>query len=253
MPIRYTKEILPLLKAAGYNTTRLRRERILSESTIQALRDGKVVSTDNLSRIVLCSIASQATFWSTQKMMPDKGDKMASTEAQKRAVKKAQAKCDAIMLRPPKEEARRSAPLPLLLGKVPSSMSYRRLGSAWSGSRGVIPGFSRSGRCYRLSTESWKSPCVDEAAAHPDKDPAPGLILPDFLRGHIRRLNALGAHPLFLSLHVDLRPALPGGEHPLALQLGQEGLDGGHQDALIVVGVGVPATYWSWMVVRRYR
>ena len=37
-------------------------------------------------------------------MMPDKGDKMASTEAQKRAVKKAQAKCDAIMLRPPKEE-----------------------------------------------------------------------------------------------------------------------------------------------------
>ena len=53
---------------------------------------------------VLCSIASQATFWSTQKMMPDKGDKMASTEAQKRAVKKAQAKCDAIMLRPPKEE-----------------------------------------------------------------------------------------------------------------------------------------------------
>ena len=51
MPIRYTKEILPLLKAAGYNTTRVRRERILSESTIQALRDGKVVSTDNLSRI----------------------------------------------------------------------------------------------------------------------------------------------------------------------------------------------------------
>ena len=37
-------------------------------------------------------------------MMPDKGDKMASTEAQKRAVKKAQAKCDAIMLRPPKED-----------------------------------------------------------------------------------------------------------------------------------------------------
>lgn len=29
---------------------------------------------------------------------------MASTDAQKRAVKKAQSKCDAIMLRPPKEE-----------------------------------------------------------------------------------------------------------------------------------------------------
>ena len=54
MPIRNTKEILPLLKAAGYNTTRLRREKILSESTIQALRDGKVVSIDNISRI--CSM-----------------------------------------------------------------------------------------------------------------------------------------------------------------------------------------------------
>lgn len=32
------------------------------------------------------------------------GDIMASTDAQKRAVKKAQSKCDAIMLRPPKEE-----------------------------------------------------------------------------------------------------------------------------------------------------
>lgn len=32
------------------------------------------------------------------------GDIVASTEAQKRAVKKAQSKCDAIMLRPPKEE-----------------------------------------------------------------------------------------------------------------------------------------------------
>lgn len=51
MPIRYTKEILPLLKAAGYNTTKLRREKILSESTIQALRNGKVVSIDNISRI----------------------------------------------------------------------------------------------------------------------------------------------------------------------------------------------------------
>lgn len=51
MPIRYTKEILPLLKAAGYNTTKLRREKMLSESTIQALRDGKVVSIDNISRI----------------------------------------------------------------------------------------------------------------------------------------------------------------------------------------------------------
>ena len=51
MPIRYKLEILPLLKAAGYNTTKLRREKLLSESTIQALRCGKMVSVDNISRI----------------------------------------------------------------------------------------------------------------------------------------------------------------------------------------------------------
>ena len=54
MPIKYRAKILPMLKAAGYNTTRLRREKILSESTIQALRCDKVVSVDNLSRI--CAI-----------------------------------------------------------------------------------------------------------------------------------------------------------------------------------------------------
>lgn len=54
MPIQYKTEILPLLKDVGYNTTRLRREKVLSESTIQALRTGRVVSIDNLSRI--CSM-----------------------------------------------------------------------------------------------------------------------------------------------------------------------------------------------------
>lgn len=54
MPIQYKTEILPLLKNVGYNTTRLRREKALSESTIQALRTGRVVSIDNLSRI--CSM-----------------------------------------------------------------------------------------------------------------------------------------------------------------------------------------------------
>lgn len=54
MPIQYKTAILPLLKSAGYNTTILRRKKILSESTIQALRVGKVVSIDNISRI--CSM-----------------------------------------------------------------------------------------------------------------------------------------------------------------------------------------------------
>ena len=46
--------MLAALKEAGYNTTRLRREKLLSESTIQALRIGKMVSLENISRI--CSM-----------------------------------------------------------------------------------------------------------------------------------------------------------------------------------------------------
>ena len=54
MPIRYKTKILPALKDGGYNTSRLRKEKILSESTIQALRNDKMVSLDNIARI--CSM-----------------------------------------------------------------------------------------------------------------------------------------------------------------------------------------------------
>ena len=54
MPIKYKIDMLAAVKDAGYNTTRLRREKLLSESTIQALRIGKMVSLENISRI--CSM-----------------------------------------------------------------------------------------------------------------------------------------------------------------------------------------------------
>lgn len=54
MPIRYKFDVLAALKEKGYNTTRLRREKLLSESTVQALRGGKMVSLENVSRI--CSM-----------------------------------------------------------------------------------------------------------------------------------------------------------------------------------------------------
>lgn len=47
------KNILDRLKAAGYNTNRLRKEHILSESTIQALRDGKPITTTAINRICI--------------------------------------------------------------------------------------------------------------------------------------------------------------------------------------------------------
>lgn len=51
MPLRYRIEILPALKDAGYNTTRLRREKRLGESTIQQIRKGELVSWNNIARI----------------------------------------------------------------------------------------------------------------------------------------------------------------------------------------------------------
>lgn len=51
MPVVYKVNILPALKDAGYNTTRLRREKLLAEATIQTLRTGGLVSWVNIGRI----------------------------------------------------------------------------------------------------------------------------------------------------------------------------------------------------------
>lgn len=51
MPIRYKIDILAALKEAGYNTTRLRKEKLLSEGMIQSLRENKYISLQNLSKI----------------------------------------------------------------------------------------------------------------------------------------------------------------------------------------------------------
>ena len=51
MPIIYKVNILEQLKANGYNTNRLRKEKLLSEGVIQSLRTNKYISMDNLSKI----------------------------------------------------------------------------------------------------------------------------------------------------------------------------------------------------------
>ena len=51
MPIIYKVNILEQLKAKGYNTNRLRKEKLLSEGVIQSLRTNKYISMDNLSKI----------------------------------------------------------------------------------------------------------------------------------------------------------------------------------------------------------
>lgn len=51
MGLQYRVNVLAELKRAGYNTTRLRREKLLSESTVQKLRTGTGVSWDNLETL----------------------------------------------------------------------------------------------------------------------------------------------------------------------------------------------------------
>ena len=54
MPIIYKIDVLSALKEKGYNTTKLRKDKLLGESTIQQLRENKLVSWANMER--LCSL-----------------------------------------------------------------------------------------------------------------------------------------------------------------------------------------------------
>lgn len=47
----YRINVLEQLKDAGYNTNRLRKEKHLSEATIQALRNNKMIGINSLDKI----------------------------------------------------------------------------------------------------------------------------------------------------------------------------------------------------------
>ena len=51
MPLKYKVDVLAALKEKGYNTNRLRKEKILAESTIQKLREQKPISWANIAQI----------------------------------------------------------------------------------------------------------------------------------------------------------------------------------------------------------
>ena len=51
LPIAYKIDVLAALKAKGFSTYKLRKEKLLAESTIQALRSGELVSYEKLGRI----------------------------------------------------------------------------------------------------------------------------------------------------------------------------------------------------------
>ena len=51
MPIEYKINVLQALKDAGYNTNKIRKEKIMGESMLQKLREGQMVSWATLETI----------------------------------------------------------------------------------------------------------------------------------------------------------------------------------------------------------
>ena len=51
MPIVYKFDVLQALKEHGYNTNRLRKEKLLAEGVIQSLREGRSISFSNLEKL----------------------------------------------------------------------------------------------------------------------------------------------------------------------------------------------------------
>jgi len=54
MAIRYKIDVLATLKEAGYSSYKMRKERIMGEATMQAIRSGQQISWDKLS--LVCSL-----------------------------------------------------------------------------------------------------------------------------------------------------------------------------------------------------
>ncbi len=54
MPVQYKIDVMAALKSAGYSSTRLRREKLIGEATMQRLRHKQSVSYDVLA--VICGL-----------------------------------------------------------------------------------------------------------------------------------------------------------------------------------------------------
>lgn len=51
VPLRYKINVLEALKAAGYNTNRIRKEKLFGESVVQQFRRGEIVSNNALAKL----------------------------------------------------------------------------------------------------------------------------------------------------------------------------------------------------------
>ena len=51
MPLIYKVDVISMLKQKGYNTSMLRKEKLLAEGVIQSLRENKPISWSNIEKI----------------------------------------------------------------------------------------------------------------------------------------------------------------------------------------------------------
>lgn len=51
------KDILQKLKDAGYNTNRIRKDGLLSEGTLQRLREGRPITTETID--IICNLTGR--------------------------------------------------------------------------------------------------------------------------------------------------------------------------------------------------
>ena len=51
MPIQYKIDIISGLKAAGYTTTKIRREKLIAESVLTQIRRNQLISWTNIAKI----------------------------------------------------------------------------------------------------------------------------------------------------------------------------------------------------------
>jgi len=54
MPIKYKIDVLAALKDSGYSTYKIRKDKIFGEATLQKMRNGELVSYENVS--MLCKL-----------------------------------------------------------------------------------------------------------------------------------------------------------------------------------------------------
>lgn len=87
MPLKYTVDVLSALKDKGFTTYRLRKDKLLSESTVQKLRNGEPISRENIESLCFmlhCQPGDLLSFHSPERMSlagpftPPKGESCTS-------------------------------------------------------------------------------------------------------------------------------------------------------------------------------